>query len=376
MRYAIVILFFVHALIHLIGVAKQWEWAQAPASSGSTFRMPTALSNRMGGLWLTACVALMVAALLLIRGNDRWWLVALGGVLLSQFLIGFSWSVAKAGTAMNAVLGLAILVGWAHARFVKDGETIARVLLARASSAQASIVTADEVSRLPVPVRRWLDSAGVVGKPRALSIRLKQRGGLRTSADGDFMPALADQYFTVADPAFVWRVQVAMFQLPIYGRDSYIDGRGHMLIKALGLVPIADAAGGQIDQGTLLRFLGEMVWFPSAVLEPYVHWTAIDEASARATMTYGNVTASADFFFDPQGRVERIAGLRYLQDGDALPRLERWVVHNSRWQPMNGILIPVAGEVTWELKSGDFTYYRWEITEIEQNVSALYEDAP
>jgi hypothetical protein len=294
MRYAIVILFVIHALIHLIGVSKQWEWAQATASSGSALRVPTALSNRMGGLWLAACVTLIVAALLLIRGNDRWWLVALGGVLLSQFLVTFSWSVAKAGTAMNLVLGLAILVGWAHARFVKDGETIARDLLARASSAQATIVGVDEIGRLPAPVRRWLEGAGVVGKPRALNVRLKQRGGLRTSPDGDFMPAIADQYFSVAEPAFVWRVRVAMFQLPVYGRDSYIDGRGHMLIKALGLVRVADATGEQIDQGTLLRFLGETVWFPSAALQPYVHWEVIDEASARATMTYGNVTASAD----------------------------------------------------------------------------------
>jgi hypothetical protein len=376
MQYVIVMLFCIHALVHLIGVLRQWERAEAPALGSPTFRPPTAVSNRMGILWLTACVTLFIAALLLVQGDDRWWAVALGGVLLSQFLVVFSWSAAKTGTAVNVVLGLAILVGWAHARFVKDGEILARDLMARASSAEASLATTEEVARLPMPVQRWLVSAGVVGKPRAVNVRLRQRGGLRTSADGDFVPALADQYFSVTEPAFVWRVRVPLFHLPFYGRDTYLDGRGHMLIKALGLVPIADAASREVDQGTLLRFLGETVWFPSAALSPYVRWEVIDDVSARATMTYGDVTDSADFFFDAEGRVERIAALRYLQEGDEPPRLQRWVVNNTRWQPMNGLLIPVEGEVTWELKTGHFTYYRWEITEIAQNVSALYEEAP
>jgi hypothetical protein len=34
---------------------------------------------------------------------------------------------------------------------------------------------------------------------------------------------------------------------------------------------------------------------------------------------------------------------------------------------MDGILIPVEGSVIWKLASGDFDYYRWEITQLEIN---------
>jgi hypothetical protein len=34
--------------------------------------------------------------------------------------------------------------------------------------------------------------------------------------------------------------------------------------------------------------------------------------------------------------------------------------------------VPVRGEVVWELESGDFSYYRWEILDVEVNRPALY----
>ena len=71
-----------------------------------------------------------------------------------------------------------------------------------------------------------------------------------------------------------------MSVLPIAGRDRYADGHGHMLIKLASLLTVADGAGPEIDQGTLLRYLGEIVWFPSAALRDYISWEAIDERSA------------------------------------------------------------------------------------------------
>lgn len=376
MRYAIVMLFCIHALIHLIGVVRQLELAPVAAPGGSAVPAPTAIAGRQGMLWLLTCVVLLAAAALLMRGNDHWWLVAAGGVAFSQLMIANAWTEAKAGTLVNVVLGLAILVGWAHERFAKDGEALARAMIERGSNQSVAIVEAPELAQLPVPVQAWLTNVGVVGKPRDRSLRLKQEGGLRTSVDDDFMPAQADQYFNVLDPGFVWRVRVAMFHIPVYGRDTYVDGRGRMLIKALGLAPIVDAEGNAIDQGTLLRFLAEMVWYPSAALAPYVRWQAIDQGAARATMTYAGVSGSADFFFDAQGRVERIAAMRYMQQDDGPPTLQRWVVLPSKWEIRDGILVPVEGEVTWELKDSDFTYYRWRLGELQRNVDQIYEDAP
>ena len=57
---------------------------------------------------------------------------------------------------------------------------------------------------------------------------------------------------------------------------------------------------------------------------------------------------------------------RYMGSGDAAT-LEHWYIPASEWREMNGVRIPVKGEVIWKLKDGDFSYYQWEITEVEYN---------
>jgi hypothetical protein len=373
MRVAIATLLCIHALIHLIGVVKEWQWASVPAlSGGTTIKLPATAATAIGALWLATCLALIAAATMLLKSNPQWWLMAAVGIALSQVLVLYAWPDAKTGTLVNAVLVLAVVAGWAHGRFVAESEQLVADLLAGSANAPASVVQPSELTALPEPVRAWLTSAGVVGRPRARNARLKQRGGLRTSVDSDFMPAVAEQYFSVAEPGFVWRVELPMFHIPVLGRDSYIGGHGRMLIKALGLVPIVDARGPEIDQGTLLRFLGEMVCVPSAALEPYVRWEPIDAVSARATMSYAGTSASADFYFNAEHQMERLSARRYLQEGSKPAKLEHWVVRASRWAVLDGTRVPVEGEVTWELATGDFTYYRWQITDLEHDAATAY----
>jgi hypothetical protein len=145
-----------------------------------------------------------------------------------------------------------------------------------------------------------------------------------------------------------------------------------MLIKAASLVSVVDATGPKIDQGTLLRFLAEIIWFPSAALSPHITWQAVDRTSARATMSYGDVSASALFAFDERGRCSGLHAKRYMGSGDAAT-LEEWVGTTTDWRVVRGVEIPVRGEVVWKLEAGDFSYYRWEIDDVEYDVNAPYE---
>jgi hypothetical protein len=163
--------------------------------------------------------------------------------------------------------------------------------------------------------------------------------------------------------------------LPIAGRDRYAGGHGHMLIKVASLIPVADGAGPEIDQGTLLRFLGEIVWFPSAALSDTITWEAIDARSARATMRYGGASASAVFAFGDDGRFARLTAQRYMSAPGG-PRLETWVIPATEWRVVRGVDMPVRGNAVWKLAAGDFDYYRWEITDVEINHPALYADEP
>jgi len=144
-----------------------------------------------------------------------------------------------------------------------------------------------------------------------------------------------------------------------------------MRIKLLGLFKIADARGPELDQGTLLRYLNEGIWFPTVYLEDYIRWEAIDSVSTRATMSYGEVTASAVLHFNELGQVTNFVAERYMEEKGEY-RLETWSTPIGEYREMNGMMVLVSGEAIWHLESGDFPYIRLEITDIEYNTPSAY----
>ena len=135
--------------------------------------------------------------------------------------------------------------------------------------------------------------------------------------------------------------------------------------------PIVDATGPTIDQGTLLRFLGEIIWFPGAALAPYLTWRALDDVTAEATMTHGGVTATARFTIDADGRVTGFRARRYMDDRTGA-HLEDWYVPIDAWARFDGVEVATRGAVIWQLAAGNFEYYRWEITALEHDRPARF----
>jgi hypothetical protein len=366
MRLALLILLIVHGLIHLLGFVRGFQLAEVAQLRGDVGRLA-------GTLWLLAGTGFVAAAVMLLLRAGPWWLVAGGALILSQGLIVGAWSDARVGTIANAIILIAVVLAWADARFQRAGDGAVRDLFSAAEIEPGAVVGADDLRALPAPVQRWLEASGVVGEPRVATVRLRQRGGLRTSPEQDFMPAEAEQYVTVDPPGLVWRVRTRMLRvLPIAGRDEYRQGRGSMQIRVASLIPVVDAAGPEIDQGALLRFLGEIVWLPSAALSPAIAWHPIDEHRARAVMSHGGITASAEFTFAPDGRFLEMSAERY-KGGGAEATLERWVVPARAWRTIDGVTIPVEGDVVWKLEGGDFNYYRWEILEVDYDRPELYD---
>jgi uncharacterized protein DUF6920 len=50
-------------------------------------------------------------------------------------------------------------------------------------------------------------------------------------------------------------------------------------------------------------------------------------------------------------------------------RLELWSGQSNEYREVDGMRIPTTFEIIWHLASGDFCYFRGEITEIEYNQS-------
>lgn len=368
-RFIVVCILLIHGLIHLLGCVKEFRLARVEQLSGKTTIPLSADAARVVGvLWLFTCLLFITTTVGFLLRKDWWWMMAIVAVLLSQGLIMVYWSDAKFGTIANLIVLVAIIFAYANWRFQAMVRHERQAFLPQTQQ-EKKVVTEAMLADLPAAVQKWLKRSKIVGKEFVRTVYLKQKGEMRTTPDGKWMPVQAEQYFTVENPGFLWiaDVRAAPF-VHLIGRDKYEDGRGHMLIKLLSLFPVADAKGKETDQGTLLRYLAEIVWFPSAALSPYITWEGIDTATARATISSGGVTASGIFKFDPEGEVNSFEARRYYDRKEGAT-LENWfiAIDANSYRDFEGVRIPAKSTVTWKLETGDFTWYRLEIADVAYN---------
>lgn len=263
------------------------------------------------------------------------------------------------------ILGMVAAAAF-HRRVGREIDT----LLGDAAALPSQPIDPRSVERLPAPVQRWLHYSRAIGTDPPTTVRLRQQGDFDLGRG--WMPFSAEQYFTIDPPGFVWNASFRLApMISVVGRDQYRAGTASMDMRILSLVPVAKKSGGGLNQGDLLRFLGEMQWFPGAATSRHITWEPIDAMSARATMRYGGVAASMTFTFDADGRLIEETAVRY---NDARGRNETWVNRNDSDGDFAGIRVPASGEARWEYATGPFPYIRWTITSLEQNQSARYPD--
>ena len=267
-------------------------------------------------------------------------------------------------SVLGAVVLAAVVAVAARLRFERRMAREIDTLLAEAPPVTGRVLTDGDLEHVPAAVQRWLHHSNVIGTRVPTIVRLRQDGQFQMEGRG-WMPFEAEQYFTIKPPAFLWKAIFRMAPLlSVNGRDQYRAGEASMEMRVLSLLPVANKTGGGLNQGDLLRFLGEVQWFPAAALEDYITWQAIDSHSARATMTYGGIAEAMTFRFDDAGRLIESSALRY---NDARGRNERWVNRNDAEQEFGGIMVPSAGEARWEYEVGPYPYIRWRVTTIEHD---------
>jgi hypothetical protein len=360
-RYIFGFIILFHALVHLLGFVEGIR-PDLISQAGFTITPPAAL------LWLTAGLVLAASLVCFLARRSWWYIPAAVGLLLSQSLIISEWENAKAGTIVNAVVFISVILAYGKWNFDNGFRKDVKKMLEGQQRTDSSMVTLSMLAGLPQPVQKWLLQSGIVGKQKIWSVHLKQKGAMRMSQEDDtWIPTRAEQYFSIDKPAFVWRVRMRMIPLiPVSGKDRYTEGHGQMLIKVFSLIDLVNESDEKIDQGALQRYLAEIAWFPSAALSPYIRWQPIDAQSARATMTYRGVTGSVIFHFSKTGDITGCFAFRF-KGGGKEGTLEKWVVSSKSYATMNGIRMPVKSEATWKLNNGDFTWYKLEITEVHFN---------
>ena len=271
-----------------------------------------------------------------------------------------------------AAAGLLALSGvsagaWADRSFSHLVSDEVDALFAGSPHGQAVIVTEKMTENLPGPVRRYLDHAGVVGTPIVHTVRLAQRGRMRLAPGLPWACLRAKQSYSVQSPGFVWDGTLYLGRVPmVRARDTYRDGEGKMLVKAASAVTVVDAGGEELDQAALTRYLGEMIWFPSAFLSGNVSFEGLDEGSTRVTLTDRGLTVSGILSIDPEGRLTNFRAERYRMVRGRF-ELTPWSMPVQEYGVLAGLRLPVRGRAVWGLGGGDFEYIDVLVDQLRYN---------
>jgi hypothetical protein len=141
-----------------------------------------------------------------------------------------------------------------------------------------------------------------------------------------------------------------------------------MEIKLASLIPVVNASSNEkLDQAALQRYLAEICWYPTASLNPYIDWEGIDNQTAKATMEYEGTSGSVTFKFTKEGDLEKISAMRYRGSSEADEK-KKWFGEIRETKVINGIRMPTKIDISWVLEDEVFTWYRFEVTDLEFNV--------
>jgi hypothetical protein len=235
------------------------------------------------------------------------------------------------------------------------------------STPATPIVKKEDLSRLPAAVQRYLTYTGIIGTPWIETVCVKYSGRFRMAVGKPWMALNVTQYYTTNPPSFLWKASFKMAGLPfMFATDVFKNGHGHMLGKLLGLFTVVDGQGEEVDQGTMVRYLQEMTWFPTAYLGKNVIWRAVSDHAADVTFEDNGKRVTGRMYFDDMGRILTFIAQR-TGEHQGRYSMNPWTTPTTEYGVFAGLNLPAGGLGVWRLPSGDFTYIDVRVKEVRYN---------
>lgn len=224
-----------------------------------------------------------------------------------------------------------------------------------------AVVGEAELAPLPRAAQRYLRFMRVVGRRRDWSFRLGMTGRFRRSRREPWMKCEAWQYNTRLSLARIFYLQLRLFGVvPVLGRDTYVDGRGRMLIRALDLVTVGDGVGEPYDVGELVTYLNDGVMIaPSLLLTPQVRWSEVDDATFEVELTDHGRSVKARVLLNEAGApVSFETTDRFYSDPQDPKKTTRcrWTTPIAGWQDVGERKLPTRGQAVWHPPEGELAY--------------------
>jgi hypothetical protein len=266
------------------------------------------------------------------------------------------------------VVGVVLLLGYGNLRWKVTSAKLRDRLYAARRPFETKSFSMGELAGLPAPVQRYFRAALLDRLRIVAEVRIEQTGTFNQSETvAAWKPFTATQHAVTRRPGFFWDARISLWPgVPVRVRDAYVAGEGILQAAVFGLFPVADLRdSGELAKGELMRFLAEAAWYPTALLPSQgVRWAAVDDRSARATVSDGAVTVELLFRFNAAGLIDSVrAEARGRTMGNTVVLLP-WEGRFWDYGTRGGMCVPLEGEVAWIHPEGARPYWRGRITRL------------
>ena len=144
-----------------------------------------------------------------------------------------------------------------------------------------------------------------------------------------------------------------------------------MRVKVAALVPVADAAGPEMDQSETVTLFNDMCLFaPASLANPAIVWERAGRDTARAAFTNAGHTIRADLFFNDAGElIDFRSDDRYqaAPDGRTFTKVP-WSTPLSDYRQFGAVRLASKGEARWHEPEGSYAYIEMITDEVHYNV--------
>ena len=359
MRIAILVLITVHGLIHLMGFAKAFQYAEMK-------QLTIAISKPVGVMWLMAALLFITSAILFLFEEDYWAILAIAAVVISQIVIILSWHDAKFGTIANVIILIASIIGYGTWSYYNKYQNDVKTGLLQKEYFQNSQLTEMDIRHLPEPVKKYIRYTGCIGKPKVNNFKIEFTGKIRKDEKSEWMPFTSEQHNFMEMPTRLFFMKAVMKSLPLAGYHVYKNGDAYMDIRLLSLFKVQYQDGDEMDKAETVTFFNDMCCMaPATLIDKRISWQVTGENIVKATFTNNGITITADLFFNEVGELINFkSNDRYNTDaGKKLP----WASPLRDYKVVNGYKLAGYAETIYTYPDRDLTYGTFEVSSIKYN---------
>ena len=263
-------------------------------------------------------------------------------------MIRVKWVSLVAVVFVVLVIGVMVYGSWRWAHG-------ARAMRAQLEGARMPVTparySASELDALPWPVQRYFRTVLRDGQPIITAVTVRHAGQFNMSASGDqWKPFTLTQRVITRCPGFDWDARVRVMPgVAVHVHDAYIAGKGKLHAAVFGLITVAKVPDSlELQRGEFMRFFMEAAWYPTALLRGQdVHWEAVDDQSAHASMSDGAITLTLLFRFNADGLIDTVRAEARGRIVDGRITTAPWQGHFWNYAIRDGMRVPLQGEVAW-----------------------------